>query len=313
MIALVSFPISSKYQTKWEEAYPEIQFHIGSVEDDIIHQTEILVTYGEDLDADIIAKASKLKWVSVASAGLEKMPLAELSERGILVTNAKGIHQIPMSESILAHILAVKRNLRQIYRQQAEKEWSRKVPQTELAGATIVILGPGAIGSAVGGVLKAFGVQTIGVNTSGDSVENMDETVPMSKLSEVLPKADIVLSLLPSTEKTHHLFTQEHFLAMKDSAIFMNFGRGDVVAENVLLQAIQDKELALAILDVYEEEPLPSNHPFWEMEQVIVSPHVSSHSKNYIPRAMEIFEYNLKKWLAGETDFRNQIQLEKGY
>jgi len=121
-------------------------------------------------------------------------------------------------------------------------------------------LGPGAIGSEVGRLLQAFGVTTIGCNRSGKAAPHMDEMVSFTQLTEALPKADIVISVLPKTEETTHLLKEEHFSAMKNEAIFMNFGRGNLVDEKVLIHALETGEIGYAVLDVFEKEPLSANN-----------------------------------------------------
>ncbi|WP_102693974.1 D-2-hydroxyacid dehydrogenase [Rummeliibacillus pycnus] len=285
----------------------------NSVEEDILKKTEILVTYGEDLTESHIEVATKLQWIMVVSAGLEKMPLAEIAKRGIIVSNVRGIHKVPMAESVLAHILAYKRSLPWIYEKERNAEWNRKSKSKELRDSTALILGPGAIGGEIGRILQCFGVKTIGCNRSGKNANYMNDMVKFNELMTVLPEVDIVISVLPSTKETHYLLGIEHFKAMKESAIFMNFGRGDLVATDVLLQALLQKEIAYAVCDVFEEEPLPVDHPFWSMENMTVSPHVSSHSSRYLERSFDIFKPNLKKWLAGDKQLENIINPQKGY
>jgi len=295
--------------------FPEVQFIFEKrVSEEHLADCEILVTYGEDLTEEHIAAAQKLEWIFVASAGVEKMPAKAITDRGIYVSNVRGIHKKPMTESILAHILAIKRNLPAIYKKQEEREWAKnKIKFSELNGSTALILGPGAIGQEIGRILQAFEVHTIGCNTSGESVSYMNETVCMSELKTVLGKADIVISMLPSTEKTRGLMTAEHFKLMKETAIFMNFGRGDLVSNDVLAEAITNNEIGYAVLDVFEEEPLPAESPLWSFDNVIVSPHVSSHSSRYLERSFEIFKPSLHKWMNGERRLENEVDLLKGY
>jgi len=174
-------------------------------------------------------------------------------------------------------------------------------------------LGPGAIGSEVGRLLQAFGVTTIGCNRSGNEAANMDKMISFAQLKDALPGADIVISVLPKTQETTHLLKKEHFEAMKNSAIFMNFGRGNLVDENVLIQAIEAGEFGYAVLDVFEEEPLASDNPLWTFPNVIVSPHVSSHSSHYVERSLEIFKPSLEKWLKGDMNLENVMELSRGY
>lgn len=294
--------------------FPQVDFIFKSgLSNEVLQQADVLVTYGEDLTEESIQYATKLKWIFVASAGIEKMPAQAIIERGILVSNVRGIHKTPMAESMLAHILAIKRALPWMYEQQKKSEWSKKAQQTELRDSTALILGPGAIGSEVGRLLQAFGVTTIGCNRSGKEAAYMDTMISFAQLKEALPNADIVISVLPKTKETTHLLKEEHFAAMKNSAIFMNFGRGNLVGEKVLIQAIKKEQIGYAVLDVFEEEPLSTDNPLWTLPNVIVSPHVSSHSSRYVERSLEIFKPSLTKWLKGDTDLENMMDLSRGY
>ncbi|MFJ7953772.1 D-2-hydroxyacid dehydrogenase [Lysinibacillus sp. NPDC096418] len=294
--------------------FPEIDFVFeNGLSNKELQRADVLVTYGEDLDDNNIQYAENVKWIFVASAGVEKMPAQAIIDRSIVVSNVRGIHKTPMAESILAHILAIKRAIPWMYEQQKKSEWSKKAKQTELRDSTALILGPGTIGSEVGRLLQAFGVTTIGCNRSGKEAAYMDEIVSFDGLLDTLPRADIVISVLPKTVETTHLLKEAHFKAMKSNAIFMNFGRGNLVDENVLIHAIENGEIGYAVLDVFEEEPLVADHPLWTLPNVIVSPHVSSHSSRYVERSLDIFRPNLEKWLNGEKDLENVMNLSRGY
>ena len=296
------------------EEFPHVDFVFEQgITEERLKEADILVTYGEDLDEGKIAAAEKLKWSFVASAGVEKMPAQAIADRGIYVSNVRGIHKKPMAESILAHILSLKRGLPSIYEQQSRAEWNKRIRLTELNGSTALILGPGAIGREIGRILQAFEVHTIGINSSGEMADYMNETYAMRDLMKHLPKADIVISMLPSTPQTQALLGRGHFEAMKDSAIFMNFGRGDLVDEAVLVEALEAKLIAHAVLDVYMEEPLPAGSPLWKMKNVTLSPHLSSHSSRYVERSLAIFKPSLRKWLAGERKLENEIDILRGY
>lgn len=294
--------------------FPEVEFVFENrLSEETLAQADILVTYGEDLKDEHIAIANNLEWIFVASAGVEKMPATAIAAREITVSNVRGIHKKPMTESILAHILALKRGLPHIYEQQKNAEWNKRIRFTELNDSTALIIGPGAIGSEIGRILQAFDVYTIGCNRTGEAAPFMDETHFLADVAQHLPKADIVISMLPSTKYTKHLLGLEHFELMKDSTIFMNFGRGDVVATDVLVQVMEEKLIAHAVLDVYEVEPLPVDSPLWKLDNVTLSPHVSSHSSRYVERSLEIFKPNLRKWLDGERDVENKMNLLRGY
>lgn len=311
MNVLFTFPVKDYLIEDLHQEFSNVNFVFSNIiDDEILEKAEIIVTYGEDITTETLNKASALKWLMVASAGLEKMPLQEIGERGIFLTNVKGIHKTPMAESVMAHLLALKRSLPWVYEQDS---WSRKSGSTELRGSTAIIIGPGAIGGEIGRLLQAFGVNTIGCNRSGKASSYMNEMIAFEYLSEKLPLADVVISVLPSTNETKGLLSYEYFVQMKDTAIFMNFGRGDVIKEEELIQAMSQRQIEYAVLDVFEKEPLAESHPFWTMDNVIVSPHVSSHSSEYVPRALEIFKHNLSEWIKKTSNFQNVIDTEKGY
>ena len=296
------------------EEFPNVHFDFTyGLKEELLAEADVLVTYGEDLIAEHLNNAPKLKWIFVASAGVEKMPAEAIVERGIYVSNVRGIHKKPMTESILAHILAYKRALPFMYEKQAQKVWDKKAKLSELNGSTALIIGPGAIGAEIGRILQAFDVKTIGCNRSGRTTPEMDETYNIDMLLEQLPKADIVISMLPSTEETKYLLKEEHFAAMKPTAMFMNFGRGNVVEERVLVNALKENEIEHAVLDVYEIEPLPATSELWDLSNVTLSPHFSSHSSRYVERSLEIFKPSLSMWLEGNTSLPNEMDLRRGY
>lgn len=313
MEVLFTFVPKEHQQEMLKEQFPEVEFHFTYHDKSRLSDADVIVTYGEDLAAEDIEEAANLKWIMVASAGVEKMPHEAILEKGITVSNVRGIHKTPMAESVLAHLLAIKRSLPAIYERQQQKKWDRKIRSSELAGSTALIIGPGAIGGEIGRLLQAFGVSTIGCNRSGKQADYMDEMVSFDNILDALPKADTVISVVPSTEETRGMIGSAHFKAMKQDAIFMNFGRGDLVSDDVMVEALKNEEVAYAVLDVFEQEPLPEDHPLWEMENVVVSPHVSSHSGRYVERALEIFAPNLKKWLENNSDLTNLVNMEKGY
>ncbi|MEG0384492.1 MAG: D-2-hydroxyacid dehydrogenase [Solibacillus sp.] len=294
--------------------FPQVNFVFDSKLDVAnLREAHILVTYGEDLTEQRVDEAINLEWIFVASAGVEKMPAAAIAKRDILVSNVRGIHKKPMTESVLAHILALKRGLPFIYEQQSKGQWNKKANLSELNGSTALIIGPGAIGSEIGRILQAFDVYTIGCNRSAEAAAYMDETHFLGDVAQYLPKADIIISMLPATKYTKHLLGYEHFELMKESAIFMNFGRGDLVDTNVLVQVMKEQLIAHAVLDVYEIEPLPMDSPLWKLDNVTLSPHFSSHSSRYVERSLDIFKPSLEQWLNGERNLENKMNLLRGY
>ena len=312
MNVVFMFPIKDHQKENLLHRFPQVDFHFEQ-SDEAIAQAEIIVTYGSDVTIPVLEKAKSLEWLMVASAGIEKLPLAYIAGRGLLMTNAKGIHKIPMAESVLAYMLAVRRSLFLMYDRQKKKEWNKRVHSRELRGSTALILGPGTIGGEIGRLLQAFGVRTIGCNRSGKESEWMEETVVFDRLSERLGEADFIISILPSTPETRGLLTKEHFREMKETAVFMNFGRGDLLDEADLIEALKSGEIGQAVLDVFETEPLPEDSELWTLPNCFISPHASSFSGKYVERSLEIFEANLEKWLQGDRKLLNITDPLKGY
>jgi phosphoglycerate dehydrogenase-like enzyme len=296
--------------------FPEISFEFfRGMEnaEEAFYDCDIFLTYGTDLTEKHIYESQSLKWIMVMAAGLDKMPLYACREKGVIVTNARGIHKIPMAEYTLGAMLQWEKQTKAIIELEKNHDWNRKIKMGELCGKTLLIIGVGAIGSEIGRLAKAFRMNTIGVNRSGQKVEFIDEIHKVDNLLYILPQADYIVTVLPSTPETRGSLSIEHFAAMKNTAVFINIGRGDLVDEKVLINALERKEIAHAFLDVFEKEPLEHNHLFWNMENVTVTPHLSALSKNYLPRAMAVFEQNLINFIHNENSLMNKIDFNKGY
>lgn len=316
MVILSSAKLSNKHKQALHDKYPDLTFIFCDKMEDAkqhLNQAEILITYGEDLTAELVERASQLKWIMVISAGLEKMPLATIDDKGILVTNSKGIHKYQMAEYAISELLQVYRQAKVIIKNEQAGKWDKTVRLQEFSGKTMLIVGAGAIGGEVARLAKAFRMTTYGISRSGRQVDNIDETYTNDHLKRILPKADIVVSVLPSTTITRDYFTYEHFQLLPDHAVFLNMGRGDAVSSDVILKAIREGEVAHAVLDVFEIEPLPEDHPFWKEENITVTPHISGGSPMYQTRALKIFEQNLRTYLENRDNYVNKIDVTRGY
>lgn len=312
---------SAKLKTKLKEKlitkYPQLEFCFLKDMDEAIddlQNADVLITYGEDLTDEIISSAKRLKWIMVISAGLDRMPFKAIKQKGILVTNAKGIHKIPMAEYTMAMILQVARQTKQLIWNEQNHIWDRTVPMMEIEEKTLGIIGAGAIGTQIAKYAKVFNMKTIGFNRSGQKVEAFDEMVTMNNIRDLLQKSDFIVSVLPSTPETDGMINKEVINQMKDNVVFINIGRGRNVVENDLITGIESGKIAHAVLDVFAIEPLPAEHPFWDMKKVTITPHLSGISAEYQPRAIKIFEENLKIFLgSSKSDYINVIDLDKGY
>jgi len=301
----------------FDQSFPHVTFyHDRKISDavDLLPEADIILTYGEDLTEEHIHLAKKLKWMMVASAGIDRLPFSALEERDVLVTNAKGVHAIPMAEYSIAMMLQVSRQADVLSENQRLHKWDRRVRMEELYEKTVLIIGTGAIGTATAKLTQAFGMEVLGVNSDGRAVDHFDKTYKMDEVKDPLSKADFVISILPSTNHTKGLLNKEFFTNMKEKSVFINIGRGDVVVERDLIEVLKTNSSMHAVLDVFEKEPLPAEHELWDMENVTITPHLSGITKRYVPRAMEIFKYNLGHYLRKEyTEMKNKISLSKRY
>lgn len=269
----------------------------------------------------LLPELPNLRWLQQWGAGADwLMEQPELARKNFVLTNVSGIHAVPISEQILAYLLAFARNLPRAVRNQTTRTWQRGAewPETspdqfELAGKTMLLLGVGAIGARTAKLAQALGMRVVGVRRSADKpAEFVDEMVALADLSRALPDADFVVLTLPLTRDTHHLIGEPELRAMKDTAILVNIGRGGLVDERALERALQTGQIAGAGLDVFETEPLPESSPLWRMENVIITPHMAGDTPHYDRRALEIFLGNLRRYGAGEP-LTHVVDKELGY
>ncbi|HLS60788.1 MAG TPA: D-2-hydroxyacid dehydrogenase [Virgibacillus sp.] len=316
MTILFSGAVSTRHQDRLQADFPTETFIFRDTMTEaqpFLSEAKVLVTYGEDLTPELMGQAVQLEWIMVMSAGLERMPFKAIEEKQVRVTNARGIHKVPMGEYTISMLLQTYRQEKLISENEGNQIWDKTVRVKEITGKTILIVGAGAIGEEIARLAKAFQMKTWGISRSGRSVKHFDVNEPMENLHTLLPDADFIVSVLPSTVETQHVFTEKEFKLMSEQAVFMNIGRGQAVKSEDLLIAIQQEEIAHAILDVFETEPLPAEHPFWLEKNITVTPHISGVSSEYVTRALEIFTENLRVYQAEENTYLNEIDTNRGY
>jgi phosphoglycerate dehydrogenase-like enzyme len=231
------------------------------------------------------------------------------------LTNASGVHAIPISEHILSLILAFGRGIHHAVRAQATSNWKSPPREGifELVGKTMVLIGVGAIGERTARISAALGMRVLGVrrhpSLDATGVESM---FGMDQLMDVLPQGDFVVLTVPLTNETQGMIGEPELRAIKPTAYLFNIGRGSTIQQDVLIQALQEGWIAGAGLDVFEEEPLPQDSPLWNMENVIVTAHYSGSTPHYDERALGIFMDNLRRYRAGEP-LLNLVDKTLGY
>lgn len=295
----------------------------------ISKELEIIITTHEkdakknSADAEIVAgfpstipplkNAKQLKWIHSFSAGMDLILTPELVRSSIICSNSSGIHKTPIAEHVVAFLLIFTRGFLKTFVNQQKRARRKDDTITELCGKTVLIAGLGNIGREVARLLHAFGCYVMAVSQNTDKKpESVNELKKSSALDSLLPGADFVVNCLPHTKETHHLFNLAKFRRMKSSSIFINIARGGIVYEKDLIMAIRKKIIAGAGLDVTEVEPLPRSSPLWRMPNVIMTPHHSGLSEQYMNRAIDRFCLNLKAYLTGER-LPNVVDKKRGY
>ena len=309
--------MSEKHQHRLSKQFPQHRFIYASNPEEgrsALAEADVLVAFGNGIGEETLDEAPRLKWIHVMSAGLETLPFPKLQDRGILLTNVRGIHAIPMAEYTFAAMLHISRRMGELAQAQREKRWAKRLRVMELWDKTLGIVGVGAIGREIARRAKVFGMYTLGVNTDGRSVEGVDETWAAHDLKKVLARSDFVVVAVPLIPATRRLIDREAIDSMKETAYLINVARGPVVDEAALVEALEQKRIAGAVLDVFDEEPLPEDHPFWTMDNVMVTPHISGLSPMYMTRGVDLFIENLSHYTRGEIEkMQNVIDVTRQY
>jgi phosphoglycerate dehydrogenase-like enzyme len=259
-------------------------------------------------------QAPKLRWIQLTSAGMDRAARSGLVESEFLLTSASGLHATPIGEYVLCVMLMFCKGAPRFVRAQERREWTRSMPQ-ELLGKTVGVVGLGHIGGEVARLAKAFGCRVIATRRSaqaGATAEHVDTLLPSTGLPELLRESDFVVLAIPLTNDTRHLIGEAELRTMKPGAVLINIARGAIVDEAALVRALKEGWIGGAGLDVFEREPLPPESELWDLENVILSPHISGGTEIYNQRAVAIFCENLRRYLAGEP-LMNLADAQRGY
>ncbi|MFI5287197.1 MAG: D-2-hydroxyacid dehydrogenase [Candidatus Dormibacteria bacterium] len=258
--------------------------------------------------------AHHLRWVQAAGVGIERLLFPELINSDVILTNGAGVYEQTIAEyAVMLMLLFAKDVVQTVHDQQAHR-WEFRGPKNDtLQGRELVVVGVGGIGRAIARQGRTFGMKTIGVARSGrDGDADFDIIHPISDLLRVLPTADYVVLIVPSTPDTNGMMGEEAFRLMKPSARLINLGRGELVVEAALLAALRNGEIAGAALDVFWKEPLPKDHPLWDMPNVIVSPHIAGDVATTPEQFVELFLNNLSRWQSGQ-ELVNVVDKQLGF
>lgn len=302
---LILDQFAEKYRRALEPKFPEVFIHAAKSKEEIgdfVEKMDVLLAFR--FPDELMKKATRLQWIQSMATGVDYIINLPSLRKEILITSTRGMHGPQMSEMAFLHMLNLTRNYPRMLRNQDRRVWERW-PQPLLSGKTVGILGIGVIAEELARKCKAFKMKVYGISKTAREVEGIDRFYSREELPRAAAEIDYLIVLVPYSPETHKIVNAKVLSAMKPTAYLINIARGQVIDEEALIEALKNKKIAGAGLDVFNEEPLPKDHPFWGMENVIVSPHVAGMSNIYAEQLLPIFEENLRRFLKGER--RNLI------
>jgi phosphoglycerate dehydrogenase-like enzyme len=295
---------------------------VASVEDEaelprLLPDADVFV--GWHFPRALFASARRLRWVHSASAGVEANLFPEMCASDVILTNSTGLHGISIPEHVLGQMLLLARNSHEAQRLQQRREWGRFQVITfgptirELHGSNLAILGAGPIGQNVARLAATFGMHIRVMRRSAAQLPPyVEAVVPPSALLALFEWADWVVCALPLTEETRGLIGVDALRAMRSHAFLINVGRGETIDDDALVDALRKGAIGGAALDAFSQEPLPPEHPFWSLSNLILTPHISGYMPNYFQKALALFEENLDRFV-NRRPLHNVVDKRLGY
>ena len=298
---------AENYKKALAPKFPDVVIHVATHEkeaEQFIEQTDAIVAFR--IPDTLLKKASRLKWIHAMTTGVDYIVNLPSLKKEVILTSTRGIHGPQVSEMAFLLMLALNRNFPQVVRNQDKIVWERW-PGKLLWKKRVGILGVGIIGEEVARKCKAFGMEVFGIDIIKRKLDCVDVFYGPEDLVKVAQEIDYLVLVVPNTPQTEKIIGSKVLSAMKPTAFLINLGRGELVDDDALVDALSQGKIAGAGLDTYWQEPLPKDHPFWKLKNVIVSPHVAGMSDIYLEQALTIVEENLRRFLKGER--RNLVNL----
>jgi len=272
------------------------------------------VVTGVRIDEALLARADALELFACAFSGTGHLPMDALAERGVVVTNAGGIHAPGLAEGLLGNMLVFARRLHEGWRRKGTPEW-RHFQSYELTGSTVTVVGLGSIGRTLAGILEGFDVETIGVRYTPEKGGPTDEVIGFDEdaLHDALARTDYLAIACPLTETTRGLIGEAEFATLPPHAVVLNTARGPIVDTEALVSAIRTNAIRGAALDVTDPEPLAHDHPLWDFENVLITPHTGGHTPKHWDRLADIVAGNVEALAeGGSVDDLENVVLSPG-
>lgn len=298
---------ADEYKQSLDPLFPGIRISIGRSYNDLgegVDDCEVLIAFGPILNDRVFQRNKKLKWVQSLGTGVDGIFDQPSLSPEIPITSMRGIHGPQMSELAFLLMLALNRNFPKILDNQKQHSWDRW-PGLILEHKSIGIWGVGTVAGALAKRCKAFDMKVIGFTRTAREVQYFDQIVDLKNVLSAIRQLDYLVVLAPYTPENEGIVNSSVFSEMKESAYIINLARGKVVDDKALIQALKNGEIAGAGLDVFTKEPLPSSSPLWDLDNVIITPHMGGMSESYVRQAMPVLEHNLKAYL--ENDYGRML------
>lgn len=270
---------------------------------------EIMLSFGAP--SGMLAQMPKLRWVQSMSVGVDQWVERDDLKSDLVLTAARGTHRVQMPENILGAIFHITKPYMGAALEQRHSRWTRRM-SVPIAGKTLGILGLGAVGQELARKAAVLEMRVIGTKRTVEPVAHVDKVYPPKQVDEVLSQSDFVLLLLPVTDITRNMINKQRLTCMRPDAWLLNFARGALIVDEDLIAAVKAKAIAGAILDVFRTEPLPSEHPFWTTEGIMVLPHIGGGHPTRDQMVAELFTENARRYLVGER-LKEVVDRARGY
>src|SRR3984885_7966676 len=298
------------YRDALRDKFPALQFQLFHNKSEVtgdLSDIDVMMMFGIEVADHMLSGAPQLKWIQSLATGVDHFLRCPALKPEVLITSGRGIHGAPMREQVLYMMLAVSRDAKRQVEDHQHRIWQRRLWST-LHGKTAVIVGTGIVGAAIGELLEAFGMRTIGVTRTPRKIAGFDEIMSSAQLPEAAAKADYLVNVLPASTDNIGLFGAKVFGAMKPSAYYISAGRGQTVDEDALAAALRERRIAGAGFDVFQAEPLPPESPFWQLPNVFITPHVGGYVVEYEDFVMPLIVDNMRLFLGGKRgDMQNIV------
>jgi len=284
---------------------------------DALAESEIAIAWS--IRPEDFARARRLKWVHSTAAAVHQLMFPELVASNVMVTNSRNVHAPVVAEHAITLVLALAKRLPQCMAFQQQAKWAQaaiyfeKPTVRELSSSTAVVFGMGSIGREFTRRAKALGMHVIAVREHPErGPAGADEVVSPDQLTSILPRADFVVLAAPVTSRTKHVISSAALAAMRNDAYLVNVGRGPLIEDSALIAALESKTIAGAALDVFAEEPLPPDSPYWRLTNVLITPHTAAVTENLWERQYSLITENLRRYLNG-SPLLDPVDKQIGY